>query len=287
MSSMQINRIMVPTELTRVSEISLGFAVDLARQIDVNEIVLINLVDSVHQQTFDATGAALNTTNQLVHKLNTAFVKKHKKLVEQQARKYGDDRVNILPLVKISDSNANLNEFMQEYDANLLICGSKDKLMFLEILFGSTTENMVRKGNYPMIVIKDKIPKTDIQTIVLAVDLEDDGQRGIEKIIGFANALQAQLELVFVRTNNNLNANDAIEGLQKLAKNKKIQNYSINVLDSQSIEDGLEGFVQKVSPDMIAVISQGKGKLHKLIYGSSTEEITKEAEVPVFVCKTN
>jgi nucleotide-binding universal stress UspA family protein len=239
---MQVNRIMVPAGLGGRTGISLEFAVFLARQLNVKEVILL--------------GEAMNTTN----------------LVEQMAKKYSDDHVNILPVVKNNDSTVNLAGRMQEYDANLLICGSNDTM---------------GEVGYPMIVIKDGMPRTDIQTIVLALDLEEDDQRGIEEIIGFANALQARLELVFVRTNNNLSANDAINGLQQLAKNRKIQNYSINVSDSQIIEDGLEGFAQKVNPDMIAVISQGKGKLHKLIYGSTTEEMSKAAEVPFFICKAN
>ncbi len=284
---MQVNRIMVPSELNRTSEVSLGYAVDLARQIDVNEIVLLNLIVSAHQQTSEVTGEEFDTTNQLINELNTAFVKKHLQLAEQQVREFSDNQVKILPIVKFNDSTADLNDFMQEYDANLLVCGSKDKLSFLEILLGSATEKMIRKLNYPMIVVKEEVPQANIRTIVLAVDLEEDDQWGIEEVIGFADALKARLELVYVRTNNNLSSNEAINGLQKLAKVSNMNNYSINVVDSQSIEDGLEGFVQKISPDMIAVISQGKGKLHKLIYGSSTEEIIKEAEVPVFVCKTN
>lgn len=283
---MQVKRIMVLTELNRLSEISLEFTVDLAHKLNVKEIVLLNLIISAHQQTSDATDHAIDATGQLANELNTAILKKHKKITEQQASEYSDNEVTILPSVKFSDSASTLNDFMKEYQTDLLICGSRDKLSFLEILFGSATEKMVRKVDYPMIVLTEEPEKADIHNIALAIDLEEDNQQGIEAAIDFARLLNAQLQLVYVITNNNIKANEAIEGLQKFAKGKNIKNYSINVLNSQSLEDGLEGFVQKTRPDMLALVSQGKRKLHKLIYGSNTEEVISELEIPIFVCKT-
>lgn len=283
---MQVKRIMVLTELNRLSEISLEFTVDLAHKLNVKEIVLLNLIISAHRQTSDATGHAIDATGQLANELNTAILKKHKKITEQQASEYSDNEVTILPSVKFSDSASTLNDFMKEYQTDLLICGSRDKLSFLEILFGSATEKMVRKVDYPMIVLTEEPEKADIHNIALAIDLEEDNQQGIEAAIDFARLLNAQLQLVYVITNNNIKANEAIEGLQKFAKGKNIKNYSINVLNSQSLEDGLEGFVQKTRPDMLALVSQGKRKLHKLIYGSNTEEVISELEIPIFVCKT-
>lgn len=282
---MQVKRIMVLTELNRLSEISLEFTVDLAHKLNVKEIVLLNLIISAHRQTSDATGHAIDATGQLANELNTAILNKHKKITEQQASEYSDNEVTILPSVKFSDSASTLNDFMKEYQTDLLICGSRDKLSFLEILFGSATEKMVRKVDYPMIVLTEEPEKADIHNIALAIDLEDN-QQGIEAAIDFARLLNAQLQLVYVITNNNIKANEAIEGLQKFAKGKNIKNYSINVLNSQSLEDGLEGFVQKTRPDMLALVSQGKRKLHKLIYGSNTEEVISELEIPIFVCKT-
>jgi nucleotide-binding universal stress UspA family protein len=56
-------------------------------------------------------------------------------------------------------------------------------------------------------------------------------------------------------------------------------------VNNDSLEDGIRSFARKHNPDMIAVLSQGKGKIHKLIFGSSTGHIIKETDKPVFVSK--
>lgn len=283
---MQIKRMMVPTELDRPSDISLTFAIDLAHQLQLKEVVLIHLIVSSHAHISDDSLHDIATEGHLVSELNKSLMKKRKQAVEKKASDYSDSIITIIPDVRFTDSVSGMNELMKEHNADILICTSDEKIGFLDILFGSVTEKMIRHIDYPMIVIKGEAPKAHIRTIVLAVDLEEDDQSGIEKVIGFANLLQAQLQLVYVRTDDESKANEDIDALQQLAKRKHIINYAINVVKSQSLVDGMEGFVRKVQPDMIAVITQGKGKLHKLIYGSNTEDILQAMKVPVFVCKS-
>ncbi|MCA1745296.1 MAG: universal stress protein [Bacteroidales bacterium] len=62
-------------------------------------------------------------------------------------------------------------------------------------------------------------------------------------------------------------------------------NYAISVISSPTLEEGIKGFIRKTTPDMMAVLSQGKGKIKRLIYGSSAEDIIKEANIPVLINK--
>jgi nucleotide-binding universal stress UspA family protein len=57
-------------------------------------------------------------------------------------------------------------------------------------------------------------------------------------------------------------------------------------VNNYSLESGLQGFVRKYNPDMVALLTHGKGKLHNLIYGSKTGEVIKEMEIPVLVAKS-
>ncbi|MFW5758601.1 MAG: universal stress protein, partial [Bacteroidota bacterium] len=85
----------------------------------------------------------------------------------------------------------------------------------------------------------------------------------------------------------NLKANEALEKMQELGKNKNLDNYSINIINNPDLEEGLSSFIRKYNPDMLGVLSSGKGKLNKLIYGSHTEEIISETDIPVIVGRTD
>lgn len=282
---MHLNKILIPTELNELSDIVVDFAINLAKQIHINEIVLLNIIIPAHVQTLTASGDAIDANGKLAVQLNDKIMKQHKELINKQAKRHAVSDVKINPFVRFNTSKSDLNQYMKEFDADLIVSGSRDKFSFLEILFGSSTEKLIRKINNPVIIIKDEPVSSKISEIALAVDIEQEDQDGIEEVIDFSEKLNARLQLVYVITDEKHSAPEAIDSLQKIAKTRKIKDYAINVINNHSLEDALQSFVRLQNPDMIALLNQGKGKLHKLIFGSNTEDVLKETEKPVFIGK--
>ena len=284
---MQTMKILVATDLTELSEIAAEYAVDLASQLKVREVILLNILIPANVQTSSAVSGSFNTSMQLAEELNRTMEKKHKEIVLNHARKYSTSEVEVKPVVRINSSKTNLNEFMTEFGAGIIVTGSRNKFSFMEILFGSETEQMIRKVDFPMIVLTGEPVPSEVRNIALAIDVavEAEEQEGIDDVIDIAKTLHAHLQLVHIITDDNTMASKAIEIMQAIAKKRDIQNYSINVLENDSLETGLQGFVRKYNPDMIAVLTHGKGKIHNLIYGSTSGEVIKEIEIPVLVAK--
>lgn len=285
--TMQNSKILVPTDLTELSEIATEYAVDLAHQLKIKEVILLNILIPAHVQTSYAANTEINSSMHIAEQLNLALMEKHKQIVEKHAKKYSTPEVSVTPVVETSTNRSDLNGYVKDYGAGLIVTGSKDKFSFLEILFGSDTEARIRKIDYPMIVLTGEPVPSVIQKIALAIDVElkDTEQNGIESVIDIADTLHAHLQLVYVITNGSIRATEAIDRLQKIAQSHQIHDYSINVVENHNLEAGLSGFARKYSPDIVAVITHGKGKIHDLIYGSNTGELIKQMEIPVLVSK--
>ncbi|MFW5707416.1 MAG: universal stress protein [Bacteroidota bacterium] len=285
---MQASKILVTTDLTEISDIATEYAADLALQLKSRELVLLNVLIPVHIQTTTASGGIFNPSYSVASRLNETLWEKHTSLVEKQAEKYAKPGIKIKPVVEINRNKADINHFMEEYHADLLITGSRDKLNFMEILLGSETEKIMRKINYPMIVITDEPFSSTINNILVAIDVEvnNEQQKGIEIITEFATLVNAHLQLLYVVSNGKISAATAIERLQQLAITHNIRNYSINTVENHNLESAIQNFSRKHKPDMIALLNQGKGKLHNLIYGSQIGEVIKESELPVFVANS-
>ncbi|TVR40241.1 MAG: hypothetical protein EA394_08435 [Bacteroidia bacterium] len=285
---MQTGKILVTTDLTEISDIAAEYAADLAVQLNIKEVVLLNLLIPSHIQITAASGGAYYLPYHVTHKLNDVLFNKRKDLVEKQAKKCSKPGVTIKPVVEVNHNTSDINHFMIEYQADLLVTGSRDKFSFMEILLGSETEKMIRKIDYPMIVLTDEPISSTIDSIVLAIDveLEDKQQKGLESVTEFAGLLNAHLQLLYVITNGNISATAAIERLHQLAKKKNMHNFSINTMENSSLESAIRNFSRKYKPDMIALLTQGKGKLHNLIYGSDTAGVISETDLPVFVARS-
>jgi nucleotide-binding universal stress UspA family protein len=283
---MHVNKLLIPTELNELSDVVIDFSIDLAKQIQINEIVLLNLIIPAHVQALTASGEAIDAHGKLAMQLNDSMMTRHKDLLKQQAQRHAIPDINIKTVVKFTTSKSDLNHYMKEFNTGLIVSGSQDNLSFMQLLFGSSTEKMIRKIDYPIIIIKEEPVSHQIREIALAIDIsEGEDQPGIDEVIAFARMLNARLQLVNVITNDKHDASVAIDTLQAIARKNNVKNYGINVLENYSLEDALHSFSRRQNPDMIALLNQGKGKLHKLIFGSHTEDVLKEIERPVFISK--
>ncbi len=285
---MQTSKILVTTDLTEISDIAAEYAAELVVQLNSKEVVLLNLLIPSNIQIIAASGGAYYPPHHLTHQMNDALFEKRKNLVEKQAKKCSKSGITLKPVVEVNHNKSDINHFMSEYQADLLVTGSHDKFSFMEILLGSETEKMLRKIDYPMIVLTDEPITTSVDSIVLAIDaeLDDKEQKGIDSIIEFAGLLNAHLQLLYVIADGKLSATSAIERMHQLAIRKNIRNFSINTMQNPSLESGIRNFTRKYKPDMIALLNQGKGKLHNLIYGSNTGEVISETDLPVYVARS-
>ncbi len=283
---MSIHKLLVTTELDELSARVSEYAVELAEKLNHREMILLNVIIPAHSQAFAASGDVFKAEGDMASRFNLTLMEKHKKMVESRAGELSTEKVLVKPYVRFNDSKTDLNEYARYFDADLIVSGSRNAGTFLETLFGSDTERMVRKTDFPMIILKEESDTSGIKDIGLAIDLDEDDQQGIDNVIDFADALDAKVQLVHVITDEDkITPDSAISRLRDLAIERHLKNYAINVVNNSSLEHGLRGFIRKYNPDMIAVLSQGRGKLHNLIYGSNTEDIIKETDKPVFVSK--
>jgi nucleotide-binding universal stress UspA family protein len=275
---MHINNILVLTELNHLSEKLIEFATALARELGIRNIVLLNLV----LPTLNRLNRPDDPLNEWAQRSIHSNLKKNLAIVKQLANKHNAFDIKIIPHVKLNREEHNLKHYTRQFQADLVICSGTDNYKFWEHYFGS--EDQLKLLEFPLIVFNEDTVSHSIRNIALAIDVLKDDQEGIDDIIGFAEMLKAHLQLVYIETQEEIDSEDAIEKLHKLARNKNIHNYSLNVISNYNVESGLQGFVRSYKPDMVAVLSRGKGKLHQLIYGNHGKDNLKETELPVLIC---
>ena len=282
---MEINKIMVAAEMDDLSGKATEYALQLARQMNVKEVVLLNTIIPVQTQAYTATGDVIPAESAMADRLSLTLKKKHLAMVQAEAEKYAVPGIIIKPVVGFSENKNDLDHFMTECETDLLVCGSRDEKTFLKKLFGTTAGEMARKSAYPMVVIKEETVLEPVKDIALAIDINLDNQPGIQEVIHFARQLNARLQLVHIVTNDDKKPDQAIDKLHDLALEYHLEGHAIHVINNQSLEQGLRSFIRNYNPSMVAVLSRGKGKLRKLIFGSHTEDILQDTDKPLFVGK--
>lgn len=282
---MNVKRLLVLTDFDDLSKKVLSFAKKLAEQLKVSEIVSLNIIPALY--THPKAGDILASGSLMADQLNNVMLEKHQELAEKEARRFSTDKIMVIPKVTFGHSVTGVNTIMDEWGAGLLISGSRDENSFWEKLFGSDTEKIIRKIDYPAIILKKETEVSEIKNIAVAIDVNEENQEGLKEIFDFGSDFDAHLQLLHVISDNKISSEEAIEKLHNLAKKYELKNYEINIVNNDSLERGLHSFIRKNNPDMIAVLSQGKSKIKKLIFGSNIEDIIEEADKPVFISRVS
>ncbi len=281
-----MNKLIVLTDFGELSARAVRFGIKLAQNLQAKEVILLNIIVPLPPGDYYSSEGLITPEEFLADPFYLTMKKKHAEQLEKEAKKLKTPNVDIKPVVRFNDSKTDLNNYMEHYNASLLICGSRDEDSFLTKFFGSDTENLVRKMDYPMIILKEETVIREVKDIVAAIDVNENNQDGLGEIVDFASKLKARLLFLHVITDGEFSPEQAIEKMQKVAKKYKVKNYSINVIDNHSLEHGLRSFIRQNQPGMVALLSRGKGKLKNLIFGSDTEEVIRETEIPVFISKS-
>ncbi|HZK07685.1 MAG TPA: universal stress protein [Bacteroidales bacterium] len=282
---MSITRILVTTESASMSGKVMGFAIQLATKLHVGEIILLHILTATPSQAYMATGEVYMAPGAQAARLDKEILETHRKKLQEEAQRYSTPQLRIIPKVSFGESKTSLNSYMQKYGTDLMIAEGREERGFLEYLFGNQTKRLIAQTDYPMIIVKEDSEISDVRKIAVAIDVGEEQHGGLESIRDFANGLGATMHLVHVITDDNTNADDAIEKMRGLALQYHLTNHALHVVNNNSLEHGLHSFIQKNNPDMVAVLTQGKGKLTRFFYGSATDDILKESDKPIFVSK--
>lgn len=276
-------RILVTTEFDGLSANATKFAVGLPNQQKVSEIILLNVIIPAKVQSWFTTTEATAFSTHKVNFYNTELLRKHQLLVNQEAKRFSADRVSIKPIVRFSDNKTDLKCIIKSLDAGLLVFGSRDKRSFLSQIFNSEADQLIRELDCPAIILSNDSYSNPIKNIAVALDAKEENHKGLERIAEFALSLQARMDLVYVETDGKMQSESTIEQIRKIATEYKLTNYTISVVHSRKLDEGIKRFIKSKHSDMIAVLSQGKGKIKKLIFGNSAQDTINEADIPVFI----
>lgn len=193
--------------------------------------------------------------------------------------------------------------------ADLVIMGKRGHSLIGSALLGSNTLNVLRNSSVPVLSVKLEDPKRayDIKKILVPFDVSDTAESALWTAIGLAEKLEASIEVVYVFwINGNVyeispalideligHATSELETRVGHIKDEYVRIYQkalkadikTRVLSGASPGITIVDYASENSFDLIAVSTHGRKGFERLILGSETEKIIREARCPVLALK--
>jgi nucleotide-binding universal stress UspA family protein len=273
-----MERILVLTDFSDIATKGLEAAVRLARQQGGAEIILLNTERSTSGREFSASGDVMQHLNNEDDRFMIELIRHNKDRLRKQAAAFETEGIAIQPYIEIGDMQTIVDHFLKSHKVELVVMGTSGQNTMEEYFVGNHTEQVVRVSNVPVLSVKANDHNLDFRNIVLATDMNRKADRSVEHIKLLAKKLQAKLHLVHV-TGSKLEKAQA--ELEEYARNHAFENYTVSVIGDKDTEDGIKKYAAKVGADMIAVITHGRDGLSALLSHSVSEDVIREASVPV------
>ncbi|MEQ8574664.1 MAG: universal stress protein, partial [Fulvivirga sp.] len=133
----------------------------------------------------------------------------------------------------------------------------------------------------PVLAVKDYQSIGLQSNLLLMVELKDYSKEAIRSISQFATLLDMNVHIVYIKTHAGLISDNVSEHIKTFAKNNNFKKFTTSVAEIDGDLDQINTLAKRVSADVIACVSEGDSGLIRFIFGSDTEKILNETNLPV------
>ena len=274
-----MKKILVPTDFSETSYYAVETAANLARQMDAC-IYLLHAIELPKYELNDSTATYREGTDSIgiAEEVRDSFTR----LKNQPIFK----GLTVAEVFLFDNVHQAIINKAAEHEVDLIVMGSHGTHGWNDLFVGSNTERIIRMANCPVLTIKGEMKAFEPKNIVFASNFYGEASEGFGKIKKFIELFDARVHLLKVITANRFeNTTYSKKLVKEFADQNNLTNYTINVFNAETIEDGVLEFSELIEADLITMETHGRTGLYHLLVGSVTEDVANHAQRPVLSVK--
>lgn len=275
-----MKKILVPVDFSKQAEYACKVAATIAKKTD-SEIILLHMLDIPSASIDPASGGNLQGGAQNIYYLKGI----HKEFEKFKALPFFEG-LTIIETVRFRKAFEGVIEESKKNNVDLIVMGSQGATGLKEMLVGSNTEKVVRYSHIPVLVIKQDIENFEFKNMIFASDFGAESKANFQKVLDFITKFDVKLHLLFVNTIRNFESTKVSnERLENYVSSFDIKDYTLNIYNDSTIEEGILNFGKQINADVIGIYTHGRSGLSQLFNESISKELANHALRPVITFK--
>jgi len=281
-----MKKILVPTDFSKPAVLATEVAADIARKSGA-ELILLHVVEGASEGSFNIEGEATYSGDWQDKIFTLKLIEKAKKQLEKATNDTKLSDVKVRTELKMGSPYHGMNAIISERKVDLVVMGTSGKSDLEQAIIGSNTEKVVRHAHCPVLTVHNKPIRKEFKNIVYATSMEKD-EEIFSKIVRRTQQLyDATVHLVRINTPGNFQRDAVVKKyMQDFAKKLQLKNYTINVFNDVSEEEGIVYFADSIEADMIAMATHGRTGFAHVLAGSIAEDVVSHSRRPVLTFVT-
>ena len=282
-----MKKILVPTDFSKPAQIAIDVAADIAKKAG-SELILLHIIEEATGGSFNIEGETSRETSSWEDKLFTMrLIEKSKKQMAKAAEDPKLDGIKVRQELRLGNPFHGMTKIITEHKVDLVVMGTSGHSDLEQMIIGSNTEKVVRHAHCPVLTVYKKPASLDFKNIVYATSLSKD-EEVFSRIVKRAQQLyDSTIHLVRINTPGNFQRDAIVKKyMQDFAKKLQLKNYTINVFNDITEEEGIVYFADSINADLVAMATHGRTGFAHVLAGSIAEDVVGHSKRPVLTFVT-
>ena len=281
-----MKKILVPTDFSKPAQIAIDVAADIARKSN-GQLTLLHVVEEASGTSFKITGE-VDVSGGWEEKLFTMkMIERAKKQMAKAIAEVKSAGVKVKEELRLGTAFHGIRDIITEQKVDLVVMGSAGHSKLEEMIIGSNTEKVVRHAKCPVLTVHKKPVTTDFKNIVYATSMSKDEEVFSRVIRTTQQMYEATVHLVRINTPGNFQRDAVVKKyMEDFAKKLQLRNFTINIFNDLSEEEGIIYFADSINADLIAMATHGRTGFAHVMAGSIAEEVVSHSKRPVLTFVT-
>lgn len=281
-----MKKILVPTDFSKPAQIATDVAIDVAKKANA-QLILLHVIEEASGTSFNITGE-VKVSGGWENKLFT--LKMIERAKKQMAKLYEDVKANgvrVKQELRVGTAFHGMRDILSEQKVDLVVMGTAGRAQLEEMIIGTNTEKVVRHSKCPVLTIHKKPLTTDFKNIVYATSMSKDEEVFSRVVRNTQQMYDSTIHLVRINTPGSFQRDAVVKrSMEDFARKLQLKNYTINIFNDLSEEEGIIYFADSIKADLIAMATRGRTGFAHVIAGSIAEEVVSHAKRPVLTFVT-
>ncbi len=274
-----MRKVLIPTDFSRNAWDAIAYAVDLFKN-EPCEFYILNVYSLADFATDNLMVPQLDAS--LVDTFRENSEKGLKKILQRLSFRDESDMHSYVTLSQQNDLIVALKEIVELKDIGLIVMGTKGSTDAINISFGSNTVTVMEKiRNCPVLAIPKGTIYTSVSEIVFPTSFKTHfKKRELVYLIDIAKITNAPIRILHIGEEDNLNK-EQLNYKLLLEEYFEILEYSFHFIESKSINEGVELFIQSRDSGMVAFINKKHTFFSTLFSKPLVKELGLNAKIPI------
>ncbi|MBL7865981.1 MAG: universal stress protein [Cyclobacteriaceae bacterium] len=285
-----MKKILVPTDFSKEAGIATDLAFDIAKRSGAS-LILFHVVEegSTTSSSFNVEGQVRVAGDSGIDRLfMVKLIEKSRKQLQKAVSDPRYSSVQVDGVMRIGNPFHGMKTIIAEQKADLVIMGTAGRTGIEGMVIGSNTEKIIRTSRCPVLTVQKKPATSDFKNIVFATSMSTNEEVFTKILKRTQQIYNSTIHLVRINTPGDFQRDHIVKGyMEKFAKKLLLKNFTLNIFNDLSVEEGVIRFADSVNADMIAMATHGRSGFAHVIAGSVAEDVASHSSRPVltFVVK--